>query len=104
MQTHINKLLLLLFRHVSQAVVASGQVSLQARQGRDHHPLHLTALSPRTGRGEAQPADTAAGPDAGRQDVVLIEHAAGYLEVDTGGKEDIHLYIREQQIDRGMWQ
>lgn len=78
--SHVNELLLLLVRHVSQAVVASGQVSLQAGQGRHHHALHLAALRPRAGRGEAQSADAAAGPDAGRQDVFLVEHGVGDLE------------------------
>lgn len=86
-ETHINELLLLLLRHFSQAVVTSSQVSLQASQGRHRHPFHLTTLSPRTGRGEAQPADTAASPDTGRQNVILIKHAVGYLEVNTGEKE-----------------
>lgn len=79
-ESHINQLLLLLLRHISQAVVASGQVSFQAGQGHYHHPLHLTTLSPRTGRWEAQPADTASSPDTGRQNVLLVKHAVGYLE------------------------
>lgn len=72
--THINKLLLLFLRHVAQAVVAAGEVSLQAGQSGHHHPLHLTPLGPGTGRGEAQPTNAAARPDARRQNVVLVEH------------------------------
>lgn len=82
--THINELLLLLLCHISQAVVFPSQVSLQAGQGVNNHPLHLTTLSPRTGRGEAQPADTASGPDAGRQNVFVIKHSVGYLETEEG--------------------
>lgn len=85
--THINQLLLLLLRHVSQAVVASGQVFLQAGQGRHHHPLHLAALSPGAGRRQAQAADAAAGPDAGGQDVVLVEYAVGELRVEGEKKK-----------------
>ena len=72
--THVDELLLILVGHVSQAVVASGQVSLQAGQGLDTHALHLAALGSGAGGGQAQAADAAAGTDAGRQHVVLIEH------------------------------
>jgi len=75
-RTHVDELLLLL---VPQAVVASGQVVLQAGQRRHHHPLHLAAFRPRAWRREAQPADTTAGPDERRQHVLLIEHAAAEL-------------------------
>lgn len=85
--THINQLLLLLLRHVSQAVVASGQVVLQAGQGRHHHPLHLAALSPGAGRRQAQAADAAASADAGGQDVVPVENAVGELRVEEEKKE-----------------
>ena len=87
-ETHVNELLLLLVCQVLQAVVASGQVSLQAGQGRHHHPLHLTALRPGAGGGEAQPADTAPSADTGRQDVFVVKHAIGYLEVGERGEKE----------------
>ena len=86
-ETHVDELLLLLIGHFPQAIVASGQVSLQAGQGCHHHPLHLTTLSPRAGWGEAQAADAAASPDAGWQDVSLVKHAVGYLEVNAHRRE-----------------
>lgn len=78
-ETHINELLLLPLRHLTQAVITSSQVFLQAGQSRYNHPLHLTTLGPRTSRGEAQPADTAAGPDTGRKDIIVVKHTMGYL-------------------------
>lgn len=75
--THVDELLLLLLRHVSQAVITSSQVALQPSQGRHRHPLHLAALGPGAGRGEAQPSDAATGPDTRRQNVILIKHAVG---------------------------
>ena len=80
--THIDELLLLLLSHVSQAVVATRQLPLQARQRRHDHALHLAALRARARRGQAQPADAAAGAHAGRQHVLLVKHPVGDLAAD----------------------
>lgn len=47
--THVDELLLLLVRHLSEAVVLPLQVVLQAGEGVHHHPLHLPALRPGAG-------------------------------------------------------
>lgn len=82
--TDINEFLLLSISHLSQAVVAPSQVSLQARQGRHHHALHLAPLRPAAGRRKAQPADAATGTDAARQHVALVEHPRVDLQGRTG--------------------
>lgn len=61
--TDVNKLLLLSFGHLSQAVVATGQVSLQARQSGHNHALHLPAFRARACRGQTQSTDAATGAD-----------------------------------------
>lgn len=81
--THIDELLLLLLRHLGQAVVPPGQVILQASEGIHHHLLHLSALRPGAGWGQAQPPDTAARSHPGRQHVALIKLAG--LELKGGG-------------------
>lgn len=73
--THVDELLLLLLRHLRQAVVPPTQVVLQAGQGVDHHPLHLPALCSRAGGGQAQPPNTAARPHTGRQYIALVKLA-----------------------------
>lgn len=72
--TDIDEPLLLFFGHLCQAVVATGQVSLQARQSGHNHALHLPALRARACRGQTQPTDAATGADATRQHVALVEH------------------------------
>lgn len=102
--SHIDELLLLFIGHVSQAVVASRQVSLQAGQGGDHHPLHLPALGPGAGRRQAEPADAAAGPDAGGQDVLLIEHAVGDLSAEGGDTGlSVGLLTEEETVGGQPW-
>ncbi|KAJ8393152.1 hypothetical protein AAFF_G00068350 [Aldrovandia affinis] len=54
------------------AVVVTAQLPLEAGEGVDHHPLHLPSLRPCAGRGQAQPPDTAARSNPGRQDVSLM--------------------------------
>lgn len=84
--TDINEFLLLSISHLSQAVVAPSQVSLQARQGRHHHALHLAPLWPAAGRRKAQPADAATGTDAAWQHVALVEHPRVDLQSAQGVK------------------
>lgn len=77
--THIDELLLFLFGHLSQAVVSTRQVILQASEGVHHHPLHLSALSTCAGRRQAQTSNTAARPHPRRQHILLIKDSASYL-------------------------
>lgn len=78
--TDVNEVLLLPLSHLSQAVVAPGQVSLQARQRRHHHTLHLAALRPAAGGRKAQPTDAAAGTHTAGEHVALVEHPRVDLE------------------------
>ena len=77
--TDVDELLLLPLVHVSQAVVAPGQVSLQPGERHHRHALHLAALGARARGRQAQPPDAAAGADARRQHVALVKHARGDL-------------------------
>lgn len=88
--THIDELLLLLVSHLGEAVVLPSKVILQASEGVHHHPLHLSALCPGAGGGQAQPPDTAARSHPGRQHVTLIKLARLELK-DKRGK--IYLYF-----------
>lgn len=63
--THINELLLLLLRHLAEAIVSSRQVSGEAIQRIHSHLLHLPPLSAGAGWRQAQPADAAPSPDPG---------------------------------------
>lgn len=83
-------MLLLSVSHLSQAVVATAQVPLQAGQGHHHHTLHLTALRARAGRRKAQSTDAAAGTHSGRQHVALVEHSRGDLRA-TDGVKSLHV-------------
>lgn len=57
--TYINKLLLILLRHISQAIVFSSKVSFQPSQRSDHDIFYFSPLCPRTGWGKAETSDTA---------------------------------------------
>lgn len=83
---HINELLLLLVCHLGEAVVSPSQVPFQAGEGIHHHPLHLPALCPGAGGGQAQPPDTAARPHPGGQHVALVKLARVDLKQRHVGK------------------
>lgn len=96
LKTHVDQLLLLLLRHLPEAVIASSQVVLQPTQGLHNHVLHFPSLSPRAGRWEAQSTDAAAGADTGWKDVVVIKNAVGYLEEFNSEKwSDVRTVLRE---------
>lgn len=94
--THVNQLLLLLLRHLGQAVVSPLQVALQASQGVHHHPLHLPALCSCAGGGEAQPPDAAARPHPAGQHVALVK----LRRVDLGaGKGETGASARQAETE-----
>lgn len=73
--THVNELLLLLLRHLAEAVVPACQVSREAVQCLHGHLLHLPPLSTGTGWWQAQPTDAAPRPDPGREHIALVKLA-----------------------------
>lgn len=76
---YIDKLLLVLFRHLSQTVVFARKVSFQSRQSLDGHSLHLTPLRACAGRGQTEATDTAASAHTGRQHIFVIKYPRGDL-------------------------
>ena len=71
---HVDEQLLLFLGHVTQAVVAAGEVTLEAGQGLHCDALHLATLCAAAGGGQAQASDAAACTHSGRQHVLLIKH------------------------------
>lgn len=84
---HVDQLLLLLLCHLSQAVVSTGQVVLQPRQGVHHDPLHLPAFCTGAGGGQAQPPDAAARPHPAGQHVALVKLGRVNLQPVRGRRE-----------------
>lgn len=61
---HINKLLLFCLRHLTEPVVTSSQVTLQATQCIHHDTFHFSPLGPRAGWRETESPDTSASSDS----------------------------------------
>lgn len=76
---YINKLLLFLFRHLSQTVVFAWEIAFKSRQSLDGHSLHLTSFSTGAGRGQAEATDTAASAYTGWQHIFVIKNPRGDL-------------------------
>lgn len=73
--THLNKLLLLLLRHLTEAVVLARQLPGQATQGFCCDSLHLPPFCPGAGWRQPQATDAAASPDPRGKHVALIKVA-----------------------------
>lgn len=77
--SYIDKLLLVLFRHLSQTVVFAWEISFKSRQSLDDHSLHLTSFSACAGRWQAEATDTAASAHTGWQHIFVIKNPRGDL-------------------------